>query len=174
MGGNLGDHKFERDGVWELRVDYGPGYRVYYSIEDGEIILLLTGGNKKTQTADLDKAVSYLQDFKKRSKKMTTTKNVKSQISKNDYPAAVDHNAAMIEELRADPDYANAYLANALEEINEPGGLGGFLVALRQVIEARGGGPKPLKNLALPVRVSTAHYPRTGTRPSQHWHNLQQ
>ncbi|EKK2809115.1 type II toxin-antitoxin system RelE/ParE family toxin [Salmonella enterica] len=68
MGGNFGDHKFERDGVWELRVDYGPGYRVYYSIEDGEIILLLIGGNKKTQTADLDKAVSYLQDFKKRSK----------------------------------------------------------------------------------------------------------
>ncbi|MBW5329116.1 addiction module killer protein, partial [Escherichia coli] len=44
------------------------GYRVYYSIEDGEIILLLIGGNKKTQTVDLDKAVSYLQDFKKRSK----------------------------------------------------------------------------------------------------------
>ncbi len=65
MGGNFGDHKFERDGVWELRVDYGPGYRVYYSIEDGEIILLLIGGNKKTQTADLDKAVSYLQDFKR-------------------------------------------------------------------------------------------------------------
>ncbi|EAW3604644.1 addiction module killer protein [Salmonella enterica] len=68
MGGNLGDHKFERDGVWELRVDYGPSYRVYSSIEDGEIILLLIGGNRKTQTADLDKAVSYLQDFKKRSK----------------------------------------------------------------------------------------------------------
>ncbi|ELN1490744.1 type II toxin-antitoxin system RelE/ParE family toxin [Escherichia coli] len=68
MSGNFGDHKFERDGVWELRIDYGPGYRVYYSIEDGEIILLLIGGNKKTQTADLDKAVSYLQDFKKRSK----------------------------------------------------------------------------------------------------------
>lgn len=68
---------------------------------------------------------------------MTATKNVKSQ--KNDYSASVDHNAAMIEELRADPDYANAYLANALEEINEPGGLGGFLVALRQVIEARRG-----------------------------------
>lgn len=70
---------------------------------------------------------------------MTATKNVKSLISKNDYPAAVDHNDAMIEELFADPDYANAYLANALEEINESGGLGGFLVALRQVIEARGG-----------------------------------
>ncbi|EEZ6229980.1 DNA-binding protein, partial [Escherichia coli] len=60
-------------------------------------------------------------------------------MSKTDYPASVDHNAAMIEELRADPDYANSYLSNALEEINEPGGLGGFLVALRQVIEARGG-----------------------------------
>lgn len=47
-------------------------------------------------------------------------------MSKTDYPASVD--AAMIEELRADPDYANAYLANALEEINEPGGLGGFLL----------------------------------------------
>ncbi|EJF5652547.1 type II toxin-antitoxin system RelE/ParE family toxin [Salmonella enterica] len=69
IGGNFGDHKFERDGVWELRIDYGPGYRVYYSIEDQEIILLLIGGNKKTQTADLDKAVNYLQDFKKRSKK---------------------------------------------------------------------------------------------------------
>ncbi|EAP3704654.1 DNA-binding protein [Salmonella enterica] len=71
---------------------------------------------------------------------MTYDENVKSQ--KNHYPASVDHNTAMIEELRADPadpDYANAYLANALEEINEPGGLGGFLVALRQVIEARGG-----------------------------------
>ncbi len=105
---------------------------------------------------------------------MTATKNVKSLISKNDYPAAVDHNAAMIEELRADPDYANAYLANALEEINESGGLGGFLVALRQVIEARGGISEAAKNLALPVRVSTVHYPRTETRPSQHWHNLQQ
>lgn len=61
---------------------------------------------------------------------MTTTK-------KSDYPAAVDHNTAMIEELRANPDYADAYLANALDEINEPGGLGGFLVALRQVVEAQ-------------------------------------
>lgn len=55
---------------------------------------------------------------------MTATK-------KADYPAAVDHNTALIEELRANPDYADAYLANALIEINEPGGLGGFLVALR-------------------------------------------
>ncbi len=45
--GNFGDHKFERDGVWELRVDYGPGYRIYYTVENGQIILLLIGGSKK-------------------------------------------------------------------------------------------------------------------------------
>ena len=67
--GNFGEHKFERDGVWELRIDYGPGYRVYYSIEDGEIILLYVGGTKKTQDADLNKAVEYLKDFKARAKK---------------------------------------------------------------------------------------------------------
>ncbi len=50
---------------------------------------------------------------------MTATK--KCEVAENGYPASVDHNAAMIEELRADPDYANAYLANAVwEEINEP------------------------------------------------------
>jgi len=65
-GGNFGDHKYERDGVWELRIDYGPGYRVYYSMEDGEIILLLVGGDKSTQKSDLNKAVKYLKDYKSR------------------------------------------------------------------------------------------------------------
>lgn len=67
--GNFGDHKFERDGVWELRINYGPGYRVYYSLEDGEIILLHIGGTKKTQDADIEKAVEYLKDFKARATK---------------------------------------------------------------------------------------------------------
>lgn len=66
--GNFGDHKFERDGVWKLRVDYGPGYRIYYAIEDGEIILLLIGGDKAAQNADLDKAVKYLRDYHTRLK----------------------------------------------------------------------------------------------------------
>lgn len=70
---------------------------------------------------------------------MTTFKKQEKYLGDSDYPSTVDHNTAMIEELRADPEYANTYLANALEEINEPGGLGGFLVALRQVIDARGG-----------------------------------
>lgn len=52
---------------------------------------------------------------------------------------AVDRDKLMIEEFRADPDYADLYLKTALEDINEEGGLGGFLIALRRVLEARGG-----------------------------------
>ncbi len=41
--GNFGDHKFCQDGVWELRIDVGAGYRVYYAIEDVMIVLLING-----------------------------------------------------------------------------------------------------------------------------------
>ena len=54
--GNFGDHKFCRDGVWELRIDFGAGYRVYYAVADEEIVLLLCGGDKRTQDADIDRA----------------------------------------------------------------------------------------------------------------------
>jgi putative addiction module killer protein len=67
--GNFGDHKFERDGVWEMRIHYGPGYRIYYSVENEEIILLLVGGSKNSQDSDLNRAVSYLQDYKARFKR---------------------------------------------------------------------------------------------------------
>ena len=62
--GNFGDHKPCRDGVWELRIHVGAGYRVYYSISGNEIILLLCGGSKKTQSRDIDNAVDYLRRFK--------------------------------------------------------------------------------------------------------------
>ena len=42
--GNFGDHKFCHDGVWELRIDVGAGYRIYYAIAGEQIILLLCGG----------------------------------------------------------------------------------------------------------------------------------
>ena len=64
--GNLGDCKPLRDGVSELRVDYGPGYRVYFGVVGFQVILLLCGGDKRTQDADIDKAVDYLADFKRR------------------------------------------------------------------------------------------------------------
>ena len=64
--GNFGDHKFCRDGVWELRIDVGSGYRVYYAIADREVVLLLCGGDKRTQDADIDRACGYWEDWQRR------------------------------------------------------------------------------------------------------------
>ena len=65
--GNFGDHRFCRDGVWELRIDTGPGYRVYYAIAGSRIVLLLCGGDKRTQDGDIDRACRYWQDWQRRS-----------------------------------------------------------------------------------------------------------
>jgi putative addiction module killer protein len=65
--GNFGDHKFCRDGVWELRIDVGAGYRVYYAKADHKIVLLLCGGDKRTQDVDISTACSYWQDWQRRS-----------------------------------------------------------------------------------------------------------
>src|SRR5215471_9273305 len=51
--GNAGDAHPVGHGVWELRIDYGPGYRVYYAQSGRDILLLLCGGDKTTQTADI-------------------------------------------------------------------------------------------------------------------------
>ncbi|VYU29647.1 DNA-binding protein [Metakosakonia massiliensis] len=64
---------------------------------------------------------------------------MKSPNTEATVPAAVDHDSALIQELRDNPNYAEVYLQTALEEIYEPGGVSAFLIALRQVIEARGG-----------------------------------
>ncbi len=64
--GNFGDHRFCRDGVWELRVDVGPGYRVYYAVASGEIVLLMCGGDKRTQVTDIDRACEYWRDWQRR------------------------------------------------------------------------------------------------------------
>ena len=64
--GNFGDHRFCRDGVWELRIDVGPGYRVYYAVAGRELVLLMCGGDKRTQTTDIDRACEYWQDWQRR------------------------------------------------------------------------------------------------------------
>ncbi|MEI7589730.1 MAG: type II toxin-antitoxin system RelE/ParE family toxin [Deltaproteobacteria bacterium] len=63
--GNFGDHKFCRDGVWELRIDVGAGYRVYYAIAGNEIVLLLCGGDKRTQSTDIDRACECWKSWQK-------------------------------------------------------------------------------------------------------------
>jgi len=54
--------------VWELRIDWGPGYRVYYAQVGDAIVLLLCGGDKRKQDTDIDRATRYLADFKRRTK----------------------------------------------------------------------------------------------------------
>lgn len=63
--GNFGDHKPCRDGVWELRIDVGPGYRVYYAQAGQTVILLLGGGIKRSQDADISKACEYWKDWQR-------------------------------------------------------------------------------------------------------------
>ena len=66
--GNFGDCGFCREGVWELRVDVGAGYRVYYARSGKDIVLLLGGGIKRTQDADIGRAVSHWQDYQRRTR----------------------------------------------------------------------------------------------------------
>ena len=62
--GNPGDVRPIGKGVSELRVDVGPGYRVYYAVHGDELILLLAGGDKSTQERDIEKALALWQDWK--------------------------------------------------------------------------------------------------------------
>jgi len=64
--GNFGNYKHLRDGVWELRLDIGPGYRVYYAKTGSTVVLLLCGGTKRKQDADIEKACKYWKDWQQR------------------------------------------------------------------------------------------------------------
>jgi probable addiction module killer protein len=64
--GNLGDSKAVRESVCEMRIHYGPGYRVYFARVGEVIMLLLCGGDKSTQSADIERAVEFFNDFKRR------------------------------------------------------------------------------------------------------------
>jgi putative addiction module killer protein len=67
--GNFGDCKPLKHGVWELRIDWGPGYRVYYAMAGKKCVLLLCGGDKRKQSADIRRAVEYWNDYQKRTVK---------------------------------------------------------------------------------------------------------
>jgi putative addiction module killer protein len=63
LTGNPGDVKPVGEGVSEMRIDYGPGYRVYYTIRRNELIILLAGGDKSTQAADIKKALNLARNL---------------------------------------------------------------------------------------------------------------
>lgn len=54
--GNFGEYRELGDGVCELKFHFGPGYRIYYTVRNGEIVILLAGGDKSTQPRDIEKA----------------------------------------------------------------------------------------------------------------------
>lgn len=62
--GNPGDVKPVGSGVSEMRIDYGPGYRVYFTRHDEFVILLLCGGDKRTQQTDIERAIEIAEDWR--------------------------------------------------------------------------------------------------------------
>ncbi len=61
--GNFGDVKPVGEGVSELRIDYGPGYRVYFARRGQTLVVLLAGGDKKTQDRDIKKALELVHEL---------------------------------------------------------------------------------------------------------------
>ncbi len=62
--GLFGDSKSVGGGVWELRIDCGPGFRIYYGLASGVVVLLLLGGDKASQRADIQKAQEYWNEYR--------------------------------------------------------------------------------------------------------------
>lgn len=61
--GNLGDHENIGEGVWEARVMFGPGYRIYFGKDGAAIIVLLAGGDKGSQARDIARAQRFWRDY---------------------------------------------------------------------------------------------------------------
>lgn len=66
--GNFGDCKSVGGGLFELRIDHGPGYRVYLTRRGNTLVLLLSGGDKRAQGQDIKQARVYLADYEQRVK----------------------------------------------------------------------------------------------------------
>jgi putative addiction module killer protein len=62
--GNAGDFKPLREGISEMRIDHGPGYRVYFMRSGPVLIVILAGGDKRTQNADIEQAISISKEWK--------------------------------------------------------------------------------------------------------------
>lgn len=87
--GNFGDHKpiTGGNGLRERRIDYGPGYRIYYITEGDELIILFAGSDKSDQQATINTAKNYLTDYKARRSKMSSLQsNTEHSSSKRRSP----------------------------------------------------------------------------------------
>jgi len=98
--GNLGDYKSVGEGVWEARVMFGPGYRIYFGKESRSVILLFLGGDKSSQTGDIRKRSDFGKNFLRISSMARRTK---------------DWNEGLANDLR-NPAFAREFLLAAAEE----------------------------------------------------------
>ncbi len=116
--GNFGDHKFCREGVWELRIDAGPGYRVYYALSGRRVVLLLCGGDNARRTrTSLGRWITG------------RTGNGEQMMRSR------PHDDAMAELYRNDPAFALEVVNGILED----GDQAELLIVLRQMAQAFGG-----------------------------------
>ncbi len=63
QSGNYGDYKSLKDGVFELRLTFGSGYRIYFGEDGDTIVVILFGGDKSTQQQDIEKAKAYWKEY---------------------------------------------------------------------------------------------------------------
>ncbi len=127
--GHYGDCRTVGGGVMELRLFFGSGYRVYFAEYGEMVVVLLRGGDKASQKRDIENAKAYWQW-----RRMSM-----------DYRNFTD---ALHERLQ-DGKYACAYLSVALETYEEDGDTQAFLLALRDVADARGGMTKLAEKTSL-------------------------
>lgn len=78
-GGNFGDHKSVGGGVWERRLNFEKGYRVYFARDGEELVLLFWGGTKSRQQKDIEKAKTYWSEYKARKRKLAEKQKSKGQ-----------------------------------------------------------------------------------------------
>ena len=120
--GNFGDSRTLSRGVSELRIDWGPGYRVYYAKVGRFCVLPLSGGEEDT-IGGYQPGSGALQRLQREDRTIMKRK------------ASVSHDEAMVRRLRRDPEFAAEYLKAALEDEDEPSVL---LIALRHLAQAQG------------------------------------
>lgn len=126
QSGNFGDSKPVGEGVIELRVHVGPGYRVYCARYGKSVVLLLCGGDKADQAVDIKSAKGNVVEME-----------AEARMSK--LKGTVSHHEREVAELRADRELATEYLKAAMESLDNPDDRAAGLLALRTVAEAYGG-----------------------------------
>jgi putative addiction module killer protein len=82
--GNYGDFKALDDGVFELRCNFGPGYRIYFGEDGKTIVVILFGGDKSTQSKDIETAKAYWQDYLRQQEELNRKKQEKETSEAED------------------------------------------------------------------------------------------